>query len=71
MESFTSCQEPMKERSSIPCWGPALLREDLPAQDTCLEPRVLGEAVTTHEGWWLAVLTCLLGVGLDCLRSWL
>lgn len=48
-----------------------LRTEDLPAQDTCPEPRVLGEAVTTHEDWRLAVLTCLLGAGLDCLRSWL
>lgn len=56
----------------IPCWGPAFLIEDLPTQvPTCLEPRLWGEVVTAHEGWCLAVLTCLLGTGLDCLRSWL
>lgn len=62
---------PCRECSMIPCWGPAFLTEDLPAQDICLEPRLWGEVVTTHEGWYLAVLTCLLGAGLDCLPSWL
>lgn len=32
----------------VPCWGPALLTEDLPAQDTCLEPRVWGGLVASR-----------------------
>lgn len=49
---------PWRECSMIPCWGPALLTEDLPALDTCLEPRVWGGLVASRahlpaggQGW--------------------
>lgn len=72
MESFTFCQKLLalgkKGEMDTHDLGSDPLIENLPC---------LGSQPGTKEKqrWlplrWLAVLTCLLGEGLDCLRSWL